>query len=191
MKAKKQTKKPVRSKAGVVITDEAAKALREHCIFVPQLRIENIVDEGHPLPEVDDRYKLKLEKFLCVYAETGSKTYACKEASLSYSWLKRLGDNNENFKVLLDRAYEMSGDMLKREARRRAVDGHDEPVYYMGQVVGYTKKFSDRLLEVLLKARYPEEFRERVENRIDATDGFIERLQRANARVKELRDEEL
>jgi hypothetical protein len=44
-------------------------------------------------------------------------------------------------------------DALEREAWRRAVEGFDEPVHYQGEVVGYVKKYSDRMLELLLKAK--------------------------------------
>jgi hypothetical protein len=43
----------------------------------------------------------------------------------------------------------------------RAVDGVDEPmVNHLGQIVGYKKKYSDRLLEVQLKALDPDKYKD-------------------------------
>jgi hypothetical protein len=53
-------------------------------------------------------------------------------------------------------------DQLEAEALRRAVDGVDEDVYHDGQVVGQVRRYSDRLLAVILRARHPA-YRERVE----------------------------
>lgn len=44
---------------------------------------------------------------------------------------------------------------LESEARRRAVDGVEEDVYYKGVVVGKTTKYSDGLLGKLLEANVP------------------------------------
>jgi hypothetical protein len=54
-------------------------------------------------------------------------------------------------------------DQLEAEALRRAVDGVDEPVFHDGEVVGHVRKYSDRLLMAILKARHPA-YRERVEH---------------------------
>ena len=44
---------------------------------------------------------------------------------------------------------------LETEAYRRAVEGHNEPVYFKGRIVGYRKVYSDGLLQTMLKARVP------------------------------------
>lgn len=43
----------------------------------------------------------------------------------------------------------------EEEAHRRAVEGWDEGVYFKGELCGQERKFSDRLLELLLKADNP------------------------------------
>lgn len=50
---------------------------------------------------------------------------------------------------------------LTAEARRRAVEGWDEPVYQGGAKVGVKRMYSDRLLEQMLKAKVPE-FRDKL-----------------------------
>lgn len=57
----------------------------------------------------------------------------------------------------------MATDALEAEARRRAVDGVPEPVFHQGKKCGTVKKYSDRMLEILLKGHRPEKFREKVD----------------------------
>ena len=65
-----------------------------------------------------------------------------------------------DFALAWDEAVNIAADALEREAWRRAVEGFEEPVHYRGEVVGYVKKYSDRMLELLLKAHRPEKYRE-------------------------------
>jgi hypothetical protein len=51
--------------------------------------------------------------------------------------------------------------MLEDEAKRRAHDGIDEPVFYQGEKCGVVRKYSDNLLIFMLKARRREKFSER------------------------------
>lgn len=52
--------------------------------------------------------------------------------------------------------------VLEDEAQRRAT-GFEEDVYYKGRKVGTVTKYSDKLMEILLKANAPEKYRERSE----------------------------
>ena len=47
------------------------------------------------------------------------------------------------------------------EADRRALDGWNEPVFYQGQRVSTIRKYSDRLLELQLRAGDPETYADR------------------------------
>ena len=49
-----------------------------------------------------------------------------------------------------DEALDRSADALEEEARRRAFEGVDEPMYYKGEQIGTTKKYSDVLIMFLL-----------------------------------------
>lgn len=54
-------------------------------------------------------------------------------------------------------------DDLEQEAIRRAVDGVAEPVYWQGEIVGLTRKYSDSLLQFLLRGRRREVYGDRTE----------------------------
>ena len=61
---------------------------------------------------------------------------------------------DEDVKAAIEEGY----DMLEEEARRRAVDGVVEPVFFNGEQVGSVRKYSDTLLVTLLKACKPKKF---------------------------------
>ena len=115
--------------------------------------------------------------FLAQLAATGNVSIAAEKADIdrthTYNWRYK----HEDFAAQWDEAMQVAVDALEAEARRRAVEGVDEPVYYKGQLVDTIKKYSDTLLITLLKAHRPEKFRERFEHtgadggplRIDST----------------------
>ena len=67
---------------------------------------------------------------------------------------------------------EEATDALEQEARRRALEGIEEPVFYKGERVGSIRKFSDQLLMLLLMAKRPNQFRERVDVTSKVDHGF-------------------
>jgi hypothetical protein len=60
-----------------------------------------------------------------------------------------------DFAAEWDDAVEEATDTLEQEARRRALDGWDEPVFWQGAECGVVRKYSDRLLELMLRANRP------------------------------------
>jgi len=89
-----------------------------------------------------------------------SISMACRRAGFTRSgeWKQR---QKKKWAKDFEEAYENGTDVLEDEAHRRAVDGWDEPKFWQGDEIGVVRKFSDRLLEMLLKARKPEKYRER------------------------------
>ena len=136
-----------------------------------------------------ERYRrAKQSAFLLVFGRIGSVTGAAREAGVSrsthYNWLETDLDYAEQF----ENTNEELADALEEEARRRALEGVDEPVYYRGERVGSFRKYSDALLILLLRAKRPEQFRDSVaiNNTIDAATGVID-----PAIMNTLTDEEL
>lgn len=104
------------------------------------------------------------KRFLVLFRQTGIVLRACLAAKIGrrtvYDWLQE----DPAFKVAYLEAAEDACDTLEEEARRRGAEGWEEPVYQGGEQVGTIRKFSDRMLELTLKARRPEKFRERYEH---------------------------
>ena len=100
--------------------------------------------------------------FLAAFAESASVSHAASAAKCDrtrhYHWLKNAA-YAEAFSVAQATAVEA----LEKEARRRAIEGTREPIFYRGEEVGDRIKYSDLLLIFLLKAARPETYRDRYE----------------------------
>ena len=94
--------------------------------------------------------------FLNVVAETGCVSDACKAIQVSrktvYGWREADGEFCSDWKYAL----EDYKDKLQKEADRRAVEGVDHPVTYMGMITATYKDYSDQLLLARLKRLDPE-----------------------------------
>jgi hypothetical protein len=122
------------------------------------------------------------EAFLEAIRTNGAIVGAAAEAagisrSRHYEWLEDV-ERFPNYGEQFDEAFEDGCDNLEVEAHRRAHDGVEEPVFGRGpganagtQVVGHVRKYSDRLLEVLLRARRPAVFGSRVSAELTGRDG--------------------
>jgi hypothetical protein len=107
----------------------------------------------------------KQRAFLATFAATGNITAAAAIAKVArkshYRWL-----DDEAYAAEFADAQEQACDSLEAEARRRATEGVDEPVFYKGKECGTVRRYSDTLLIFLLKGAIPEKYKDRVENRI-------------------------
>ncbi len=107
-------------------------------------------------------------QFLEVFARTCNVTHAARSAGISRSRVYDIRKENAEFAAAWDEAEETAVDSLEGEARRRALEGIDEPIVYQGEIQRdgdgkpvTIKKYSDTLLMFLLKAHRPEKYRER------------------------------
>jgi hypothetical protein len=102
---------------------------------------------------------LKRGSFLAAFASVGNISDAAKIAGVGrrthYEWME-----DPEYRLAFREACAQAADGLEREARRRAMVGVDEPVFYKGAICGYVRKYSDGLLQVLLRAYRPRRFRE-------------------------------
>ncbi|MDB5363478.1 MAG: hypothetical protein JWO51_4775, partial [Rhodospirillales bacterium] len=104
--------------------------------------------------------------FLARLAETGNVSEAARWAAVSRSGAYALRLADEEFALAWAESQGQAVDALELEARRRAVEGVEQPVMYAGKPVHddggdpvTVRHYSDRLLELLLKARRPESFK--------------------------------
>jgi len=99
--------------------------------------------------------KTRRTQFLDMLAETASVTAAAQASGVYRVKWYRLRKADTTFAEAWDAALEIGIDAVEDEAIRRAVHGHEEPVYYQGQKIGVIPKYSDRMLMLLLRARRP------------------------------------
>lgn len=107
--------------------------------------------------------KKRQDAFLKEYKLCATITHAAEIALISrrthYVWIEKDPTYAERF----EEAKVEATDALVSEARRRAIQGVEEPILYKGEVVKIIKKYSDTLLIFLLKGALPEVYRERHE----------------------------
>lgn len=105
--------------------------------------------------------------FLDILGRTGNVSAAARMAGLSRSSAYALRRRDPGFAAAWRDAEEEAVDLLEAEARRRAVEGIEEPLMGGGKLIKdddgqvvTVRKYNDRLLEFLLKAHRPERFRD-------------------------------
>lgn len=102
-----------------------------------------------------------MEQFINELRKGASVSSAANAIGVSRTTVYEHRITDEMFLKDWDDAVEEGTDLLEDEARRRAAEGWEEPVFYKGEQQGTVRKYSDTLLIVLLKARRPEQYRER------------------------------
>jgi hypothetical protein len=126
----------------------------------------------------------KKRAFLVAYSECGNISQAAKLAGIDrtnhYQWL----DNDPDYPELFKAADEAAGDKLEQEARRRAVEGTNKPIFYKGEVCGTVTEYSDILLMFLLKGVRPDKFAERIKQDVNVKTDLAEQLRAARERAK-------
>ena len=111
------------------------------------------------------RTELAQKLFLDTYGKTANIAYAARAAGIQrkqvYVWQEKYDDFCSRMAEAREEAY----DKLEQEALRRAVEGvqRKRPIIVGREIIDYEviTEYSDRLLEVLLKARRPDVFREK------------------------------
>ncbi len=104
------------------------------------------------------------KRFLEVLRATCNVSEAARSCGVERRTAYNHRDADPAFRAAWDEAVEEAIDRLEREAWRRGVEGVDRPVTYQGEITASFKEYSDRMLELLLKAHRPEKYKDRIEN---------------------------
>lgn len=144
------------------------------------------ISDPHSVSEVAERVQTVVRRradqlrcdakkalFLQTLAVTGNVTAASASAGWSRkcSYLHRKAD--KDFADLWDEALEVAIDLLETQARSLAVNGVDEPVFQNGVLVGHKRRYSEKMLEILLKAHRPEKYRDNMKIEADVKGGVL------------------
>jgi len=113
------------------------------------------------------------QKFLVALAQTGVVGTSAARAGLSVRTLKSIRKTDREFAELWDDAIDFAADVAENEAFHRGVHGEVEPVFFKGAQVGEVIRKSDRMLELVLKARRPEKFRENFKVETSVSGGVL------------------
>lgn len=114
----------------------------------------------------------RMEKFIGEVVRSGGNiTAACRavtdseqDAFVLRRMIYHLEKSDEKFAEDFREAQRIGVEVLEDEAKRRAYDGVDEPVFYQGIATDTVKKYSNSLMMFLLKGGMPEKYKDRVEH---------------------------
>lgn len=101
--------------------------------------------------------------FLKALRETRSVAAAAMRAGIDRQTAYNHRRDDPAFAADWETVHEAITDDLEKAAIARAVDGVEEPEFYRGQVVGTTVRYSDSLLQFLLRGRRREVYGDRTE----------------------------
>lgn len=99
-------------------------------------------------------------------------TASRRACSICWYELDRTRKADPSFEAEIQRAKDEYAERLEAEAHRRAVEGVDEPVFWQGEEVGAVRKYSDRLLELMLK-KHNHAFREKFQAELEVKGGVL------------------
>jgi len=105
--------------------------------------------------------KKVLSEFIELLSKFGNVTVVCEKLGRTREPFYNRREKDPEFAKAWDEAKEYAIDLLEEEARRRAYDGWDEPIYTRGMKVGSIRKYSDKLLMFLLNGNRPEKYQYR------------------------------
>lgn len=99
--------------------------------------------------------------FLHVLSETCSVKRACEAIQISRATAFKWRQLDEEFAEAWNLASLVGASALEDEARHRAMEGVQRPVFYKGRVVGHVTDKSDALLMFMLKGSLPQRYADR------------------------------
>lgn len=129
-------------------------------------------------------------RFIAELASTGNVSLAALAAGGHRNTFYDCRAADPAFAAEWDEALEIATDALEAEARRRALEGVREPIVSGGKVVTdaagepmFIRRYSDSLMQLLLRAHRPEKFRERTETKLVGPDGGAVQVEAIRDRI--------
>jgi hypothetical protein len=98
-------------------------------------------------------------RFLAALSMTNSVRLSARHARISRKMAYEHRERDKEFAEHWDEAIETAVDLLHAKVFQRCLEGDLEPVFHMGVVVGYVRKFDSRLQIEFLRAYRPQEFK--------------------------------
>lgn len=137
---------------------------------------DNDTAHSFPKPKTKRKYGHRLgedtkEAFLKLFRDTGFVYQTSKQLGIDpltvHNWINK----DPVFASKMQQANEEITEKCETAALLRAVNGILQPVFQGGKKVGEIRVYSDRLLELILKARNRRKYSDRPENEFDERIG--------------------
>ena len=103
-----------------------------------------------------------VKAFLTQLSINGNVSAACDAANISRDLVYDKRKSDPAFAAQWDTALEIACDSLEAEAWRRAVNGVNSAIYSQGKYVADEVKYSDALMQTLLKAHKPDKYADKL-----------------------------
>ena len=107
----------------------------------------------------------KDERFFLALASGAPVGKACKAAGYGRTAVYAYRTEDADFAQRWQEADDEAVELMEAEADRRAIKGTLKPVFHLGVRCGSIREFSDTLLIFRLKAKRPDVYRERIDQR--------------------------
>lgn len=121
-------------------------------------------------PHQNNKRSRQREDTIIAWLEKGyTLGLAAEKADINRRTLIEWRQADEDFNKRVEDAIERGTDLLEDEAKRRATDGVDEPVFQQGECVGFKRVYSDTLMTMILGGRRTKYGRTRTE--VTGADG--------------------
>jgi hypothetical protein len=108
--------------------------------------------------------------WLEVHRQTGIVTATCQATNIGRSTIYEWMHDDPDFAKAKLEAENEAIELLEAEARRRAFEGTEKPIYQGGKLAGKVREYSDTLMIFILKAKRPE-YRDKITNEITTPGG--------------------
>ena len=123
------------------------------------------------LPGVKHRVCACVAKFLHLTASGETCLDALEAAGLTWGQLQSVKGCSPAIMDLYTRARELMRDQQiaqrERALLKRGVEGWEEPVYHKGELSGTIRRYSDKCLEIGLKANQPKKYRDKEDKAVN------------------------
>jgi hypothetical protein len=86
---------------------------------------------------------------------------------VTYNTVRAHQKNDAEFAAQVSAAEECGAQLLHDACWKEAVEGHLEPVYFQGKIVGQIRKYDPRIQIEMLRAHIPEKFQRRSAVRVE------------------------
>lgn len=124
----------------------------------------------------------KEREFLdALIASGGNVTEACRVCGIGRRTVYDWRSEDEVFEAAFKQACEYGTDVMEDEVTRRAFQGTEKPVFYLGNECGRIREYSDTLAIFMLKARRPEKFKDR--SSVDTTLNGVVQIEAIERRI--------
>lgn len=115
--------------------------------------------QSNAIPHGNARTRARQGAFLAAYMQTARVDLAAKASEIDrgthYDWLAK----DPEYPALFEEAHRVAAQSMLDAAVGRARQGVKKAVYHEGKIVGYDIVYSDRLMERILEAWFPRDFK--------------------------------